>query len=159
MAQLAKGIVGGEMPWGLIIFGMCFSGALILIKAPSPMLIAVGMYLPFETTFAIFTGGLIRLFVDRWVARRKLAAGARENVENTGTLIASGLIAGEALTGVLLAGLVLAFENFESITRLLFGVAEFDFVAGSGGAWMSLLMFGVIVFALVVIPLRKARAA
>lgn len=159
MAQLAKGIVGGEMPWGLIIFGMCFSGALILIKAPSPMLIAVGMYLPFETTFAIFTGGLIRLFVDRWVASRKLAAGAKENVENTGTLIASGLIAGEALTGVLLAGLVLAFENFESITRLLFGVAEFDFVAGNGGAWMSLLMFGVIVFALVVIPLRRARAA
>lgn len=159
MAQLAKGIVGGEMPWGLIIFGMCFSGALILIKAPSPMLIAVGMYLPFETTFAIFTGGLIRLFVDRWVAGRKLAAGAKENVENTGTLIASGLIAGEALTGVLLAGLVLAFENFESITRLLFGVAEFDFVAGNGGAWMSLLMFGVIVFALVVIPLRRARAA
>ncbi|NUM77963.1 OPT/YSL family transporter, partial [candidate division KSB1 bacterium] len=131
----------------------------ILIKAPSPMLIAVGMYLPFETTFAIFTGGLIRLFVDRWVAGRKLAAGAKENVENTGTLIASGLIAGEALTGVLLAGLVLAFENFESITRLLFGVAEFDFVAGNGGAWMSLLMFGVIVFALVVIPLRRARAA
>lgn len=159
MAQLAKGIVGGEMPWGLIIFGMCFSGALILIKAPSPMLIAVGMYLPFETTFAIFTGGLIRLFVDRWVAGRKLAVGAKENVENTGTLIASGLIAGEALTGVLLAGLVLAFENFESITRLLFGVAEFDFVAGNGGAWMSLLMFGVIVFALVVIPLRRARAA
>ncbi len=159
MAQLAKGIVGGEMPWGLIIFGMCFSGALILIKAPSPMLVAVGMYLPFETTFAIFTGGLIRLFVDRWVAARKLAAGARENVENTGTLIASGLIAGEALTGVLLAGLVLAFENFESLTRLLFGVTEFEFVAGSGGAWMSLLMFGIIVFALVVIPLRKARPA
>ena len=58
MAQLAQGIVGGEMPWGLILFGMCFSVALILIKAPSPTLIAVGMYLPFETTGAMFLGGL-----------------------------------------------------------------------------------------------------
>jgi len=38
MAQLAQGIVGGEMPWGLILFGMLFAVALILIKAPAPSL-------------------------------------------------------------------------------------------------------------------------
>ena len=52
MAQLATGIVGGEMPWGLIIIGMGMAFGLILIKAPAPMLIAVGMYLPVETTAA-----------------------------------------------------------------------------------------------------------
>ncbi|MGH7492228.1 MAG: OPT family oligopeptide transporter [bacterium] len=155
MAQLAKGIVGGEMPWGLIIFGMSFSLALILMKAPSPMLIAVGMYLPFETTFAIFVGGLIKLYVDRRVSKKNLSRTAKESVENTGTLLASGLIAGEALTGVFLAGLVLAVKDFESLTKIFFGFAEFDFVSGPAGAWLSLAVFAVIAFVLVRIPLRR----
>jgi putative OPT family oligopeptide transporter len=157
MAQLAKGIVGGEMPWGLIIFGMSFSFALILLKAPSLMLIAVGMYLPFETTFAIFVGGLIKLYIDRRVAKKNLPQTAKDSVENTGILLASGFIAGEALTGVFLAGLVLAVQNFESLTKILFGVAEFDFVSGPAGAWMSLVVLAAIAYALIAIPLRKAK--
>ena len=58
MALLAKGIVGGEMAWPLVIVGMFLALGLILIKSPSPMLIAVGMYLPFFSTAAIFVGGL-----------------------------------------------------------------------------------------------------
>ena len=65
MAMMAKGIVGGEMAWPLVIAGMFFAIALILIGSPSPMLISVGMYLPFNTTFAIFVGGLIKYIVDR----------------------------------------------------------------------------------------------
>jgi putative OPT family oligopeptide transporter len=57
MAQLAQGIVGGQMPWGLLLMGIFFGIVLVMIKAPSPMLIAVGMYLPLETTSAIFVGG------------------------------------------------------------------------------------------------------
>ena len=157
MAQLAKGIVGGEMPWGLILFGMGFSFALILLKVPSPMLVAVGMYLPFETTFAIFVGGMIRAFVDKRVAAKKASAEQKERVENTGILLASGLIAGEALTGVVLAGLVLVIQNFESITSLIFGVGEFAFVEQTLGAWLSLAAFGVIAWVLIRIPLAKLR--
>ncbi|HXV60122.1 MAG TPA: oligopeptide transporter, OPT family, partial [Vicinamibacteria bacterium] len=58
MALMARGIVGGEMAWPLVIVGIFLAVALILIKAPSPMLIAVGMYLPFESTAAIFVGGV-----------------------------------------------------------------------------------------------------
>ena len=158
MALLAKGIVGGEMPWGLILFGMAFSFALILLKAPSPMLVAVGMYLPFETTFAIFVGGMIKALVDKQVALRQPSAQQKERVESTGILLASGFIAGEALTGVLLAGLVLAIQNFESITQLLFGVSEFSYVEGAMGAWLSLAAFGVIAWLLIRIPLAKLRA-
>ena len=53
MAQLAKGIVGGEMAWGLLGIGAAFGIALLCMGARSPMLIAVGMYLPFDTTSAI----------------------------------------------------------------------------------------------------------
>jgi len=158
MAQLAQGIVGGEMPWGLILFGMFFSIGLILIKAPSPMLIAVGMYLPLETTGAIFLGGCIKKLVETLAKRRKLDEEAANRVENTGTLVASGLIAGESLTGVLLSGVVLAAPGFVSITRSLFGVDEFAWVAGPAGAWTSLLALGAIVWMLVRIPLTKARA-
>lgn len=155
MAQLAKGIVGGEMAWGLIFIGMFFSVALIMIKAPAPMLIAVGMYLPFETTFAIFIGGLIKLASDKVLARRNADEPQKIRVENIGTLLASGFIAGEALTGVLLAGLVLA--GIQSITLLLTGQEEFEFVHTAVGGWLSLLIFGVVIYALIQIPLRALR--
>jgi len=54
MAALAKGIVGGDMAWPLIGVGVLMGLALIMIEVRSPMLFAVGMYLPLETTFAIF---------------------------------------------------------------------------------------------------------
>ena len=59
MAILAKGIVGGDMAWPLIIVGILMAVGLILLKVKSPMLVCVGMYLPLETSFAIFIGGLI----------------------------------------------------------------------------------------------------
>jgi len=158
MAQLAQGIVGGEMPWGLILFGMFLSVALILIKSPSPMLVAVGMYLPLETTSAIFVGGCIKALLQWRMRRQGVSGESAERVENTGTLLASGFIAGESLTGVFLASLVLVSDQFRSLTQTLFGVAEFAFVEGPAGAWLSLVPLGILVYALVNVPLRKARA-
>ncbi len=103
MASLAQGIVGGEMAWPLVIFGMLMGLALILIRMRSPMLFAVGMYLPLETTFTIFVGGVIRWAMDTVAARRKLNAAQNARVENAGVLMASGLIAGEALTALAVA--------------------------------------------------------
>ena len=155
MAQLAEGIVGGQMPWGLVLFGMCFSLALILMRAPSPTLIAVGMYLPFETTGAIFVGGCLKWLADRFAKRRGIAG---PDFDNFGALVASGLIAGESLTGVMLAGLVLAFESFSSLTHALFGVDQLAWVAGPAGAWASLVALGVIGWLLVALPLRHVKA-
>ena len=64
MALLSIGIVGGEMAWPLIIVGMLMAFGLILLQVRSPMLVCGGMYLPFETTSAIFVGGLIRGITD-----------------------------------------------------------------------------------------------
>jgi OPT family oligopeptide transporter len=111
MHKTATGIIGGVMPWHYIVIGMLFAVALILIGSPSPMLIAVGMYLPFTTTAAIFVGGLIKWVADR-MAARKLGDDkkAKETVENRGLLVASGLVAGEAMIGILLA-IVVAFNT------------------------------------------------
>jgi len=108
MATLAMGIVGGNMPWPLVVVGIFMGIALIMMQVKSPMLVAVGMYLPFETTFAIFLGGVFRSLGD-WVAKRRGFNSAQmARVDNAGVLIASGLIAGEAILGLIWAALQFA---------------------------------------------------
>jgi uncharacterized oligopeptide transporter (OPT) family protein len=102
--MLAKGIVGGEMAWPLVIVGVFMGLALLLIRAPAPMLIAVGMYLPFYSTAAIFIGGVAKLITDRLRAKRKPSEEQRIASDNKGILLASGLVAGEALMALILTG-------------------------------------------------------
>ena len=64
MASLAQGIVGGDMAWPLIAAGILMGVALVMIGVKSPMLVAIGMYLPIGTTFAIFIGGMVRWVTD-----------------------------------------------------------------------------------------------
>ena len=108
MATLAVGIVGGNMPWPLVVVGIFFGIALIMMQVKSPMLVAVGMYLPFETTCAIFLGGVFRSIGDWAANRRGFNHAQKARVENAGVLTASGLIAGEAVLGLLWAGLQFA---------------------------------------------------
>jgi putative OPT family oligopeptide transporter len=106
MAMLSKGIVGGDMAWPLVIVGILLGIAMILIEVKSVMLFAVGMYLPLGTTFAIFVGGVIRWVTDKLRDRRGYNDAQKARVDNAGVLTASGLIAGEALCGLVIAGLV-----------------------------------------------------
>ncbi|HEY4644383.1 MAG TPA: OPT/YSL family transporter, partial [Bacteroidota bacterium] len=138
MTVISTGIVNGDMAWPLLLIGMMFSLGLILIKSPSPTLIAVGMYLPFETTFAIFAGGVIKYMMDVSMKRRKLADEVRLTAENRGILLASGLVAGEALTGVLLAALFLANVTLPRI---------------GDSPYVGLLVFPLLAYILIQIPL------
>jgi len=106
MAMLAKGIVGGEMAWPLVVVGILMGLAMIMIEVRSVMLFAVGMYLPLGTTFAIFVGGLVRWITDTLRDRRGFNDAQKTRVDNAGVLTASGLIAGEALCGLVIASLV-----------------------------------------------------
>lgn len=142
------------MPWGLLAIGAALGVALILFGARAPMLVAVGMYLPFETSAAIFLGGLLR-----WITGR-LAAGYAEadqrDVEETGTLLASGLIAGEAIAGILLAAMFLA--GIPSLAQLLSGQPAPAFYAAWGG-WLSVAAFAAVAWVLIRLPLRRAGGA
>jgi putative OPT family oligopeptide transporter len=111
MALLAQGIVGGDMPWSLVLVGILMGISLIMLSVKSPMLVAVGMYLPLETTAAIFVGGMIRSFADKIAIRRGYNEAQRTRVENAGVLTASGLIAGEALMGLVWAALQFDFAR------------------------------------------------
>ena len=109
MATLAQGIVGGDMPWPLVVVGVMFGIVMIMVKVRSPMLVAVGMYLPINTTFAIFIGGMFRWVTDSMRKKAGLNEAQKARVENVGILTASGLIAGESLMGLVIA----AFRFFE----------------------------------------------
>ena len=78
------------MAWPLIIVGMMMGLALILMQVKSPMLVSVGMYLPLETTFAIFLGGCVKGIVDMIAEKRGLNAAQKVRTENSGVLVAAG---------------------------------------------------------------------
>jgi putative OPT family oligopeptide transporter len=149
MAILASGIVGGDMAWPLIIVGILMAIGFILVRVKSPMLVCVGMYLPLETSFAIFVGGLIRGILDVYVSRRKLNDAQKARTENNGVLLASGLIAGEALIGLLFAGLAVAEIHYENWLTSLSTVFPFQF-------YISALVFVLVAVVLVMTPLRNA---
>jgi putative OPT family oligopeptide transporter len=158
MATLSQGIVAGEMAWGLVLMGMAFGAGLIMIDAPAPMLIAVGMYLPFETTSAIFAGGMLKWMADRIAAGRTLSIDAKDVFEQRGTLLASGFIAGEAILAIILS---VAFIGAERAGVTDFSVAKLVGLASPlpvhehWGGWLSLIVFGVVGFVLVRGPFRK----
>jgi putative OPT family oligopeptide transporter len=150
MAALSQGIVGGEMAWPLVLVGIAMGITLILVRVKSPMLFSVGMYLPLETTFAIFIGGLIRGFVDKLAGKRDLNVAQKARVENAGVLAASGLIAGEALVGLLVAGVVASrsdnkFPQLEAFS----GIAP----------WLAIPVVALLAAYLIYVPLGKAGAA
>jgi hypothetical protein len=133
---------------------MLFGLALILIKAPAPMLIAVGMYLPFSTTSAVFAGGIIRSILDWLLARKHATDDERTRAENAGILVSSGLIAGQSLMAVLLAFVVLyeqAKLGMASDEHLL------PHLGHSFGA--GLLVYPLLLALLVWLPLSRRRAS
>jgi putative OPT family oligopeptide transporter len=143
MAMVSQGIIGGEMAWPLIVVGMLMALALILVQVKSPMLVCVGMYLPLETTFAIFIGGLFRGVVDMLAARRKMTEGQLARIENNGVLLSSGLIAGEALVGLVFAAL--AFREVQ--LPVWFAHPAF---------WKSIGVFVAVGVVLILVPLLNA---
>jgi uncharacterized oligopeptide transporter (OPT) family protein len=144
MAVVTRGIVEAKAELILIIVGVFFGLALILMQVKSPMLISVGMYLPIDTTFAIFAGGLMKGALERFLAARKVEGAAKEKIDNIGVLLASGLIAGEALLGLLFAGLAFAEVG------ILHVFAQPSYL-------LSLLAIGIIALVLIRVPLKQAE--
>lgn len=113
------------------------------MQVRSPMLVSVGMYLPLGTTFAIFIGGLIKGIVERVNEKKKFNDAQKARVENVGILLAAGLIAGEALIGLLFAGF--AFAE----VKLLAIFAKPSFL-------VSLLVFVIVAWILIQVPVKNA---
>jgi len=113
MASVARGVFEGGLPWGFLIIGMVAAVGIIALdqylqakKYPFrvPILaVAIGFYLPFQLSVPIFVGGLISVAVARFHKRNNSDTAAKEAAERRGLLMASGLITGEAIMGILVA--------------------------------------------------------
>ncbi|MCB0832714.1 MAG: oligopeptide transporter, OPT family [Bacteroidetes bacterium] len=96
MATVIKGLLNQELPWGFVICGMAIAVVVELCGVRS-LGFAVGAYLPLSTTVPIFIGGLVKYFID------KNNSDSEESETGSGILFASGLIAGGALMGIVIA--------------------------------------------------------
>ncbi|HEY4954956.1 MAG TPA: oligopeptide transporter, OPT family, partial [Gemmatimonadaceae bacterium] len=108
MSYIIKGILGSKLPWGLVLLGAMIAIVLEMSGIPS-LAFAVGVYLPLSSSSPIFVGGLVRLLVDKWIAKKHAASHLTrdqliaEGDKSPGVLMASGYIAGGAIAGILIA--------------------------------------------------------
>jgi len=108
MSYIIKGVLGQNLPWGLVILGAMMAIVLEVSGVPS-LAFAVGIYLPISTSAPIFVGGIVRYAVDIWLKRKFLGRDLTEEQiiaetdKSNGVLLASGYIAGGAIAGILIA--------------------------------------------------------
>ncbi len=116
ISALAQGVIGGTLEWKMIGIGALLGVVLILMDAAlgamkklriPPLAVGLGIYLPMSATFAVVVGAL----VSRWYEGRSKSMPDPQRAERLGTLVASGLIVGESLWGVLNAGLLVALSK------------------------------------------------
>jgi putative OPT family oligopeptide transporter len=116
ISTLAKGVLTGDLRWDLIGIGAGAGAVVILIdellgrmraiRLP-PLAVGIGIYLPMGTTAAVVVGAVIGWLYDKWAGRFRDG----EARKRLGVLLASGLIVGESLFGVILAGLIVGTNN------------------------------------------------
>jgi putative OPT family oligopeptide transporter len=136
ISALAKGVIGGQIDWALIATG-ALVGAIVVAAdellrttkraALPPLAVGLGIYLPASTTAPVVAGAVIGWLYNRWAAR---AGDVR--AKQTGVLIASGLIVGESLFGVLLAGLIVSTGRPEPLGLVGDAFAKASTALGAG---------------------------
>jgi putative OPT family oligopeptide transporter len=155
IAALAQGVIGGHLEWQMIGIGALVGVGLILLDSAlgamhklrvPPLAVGIGIYLPMSATFAVVIGALI----SHWYNRRAQRTPNPERAERLGTLVASGLIVGESLWGVINAGLIVATSKEAPL-----GLVPESFAAAP---WLGLLCFaGLVVWLYRWMLLRSAR--
>ncbi len=101
MKTVIEGVLQANLPWGLVLVGAALSLTAVLLGIPA-LPLAVGIYLPLASMMPVFLGGCVRRFME-WQGRREEPAELTRRTDK-GVLLSSGLIAGEGLLGVVVAG-------------------------------------------------------
>lgn len=99
MKMVVEGVMGGNLPWGLIFIGVFIAIVVEIVGIPV-LPFAIGLYLPIHLSVPIMIGGLVRLWMEKRGGRD--GEEKKERISN-GVLYSSGLIAGEGLVGIMLA--------------------------------------------------------
>ena len=153
ISALAKGVITGDLRWDLIGIGALIGVAVIILDEAlgklkalrmPPLAVGIGIYLPMATTMAVVVGAVIGWLYDKWADKRPNP----ETAKRLGVLLASGLIVGESLFGVILAGLIVGTNNATPLA--LVGDGFPSMLVGIGS-------FAVVVLAMYLWTQAKAR--
>ncbi|HEY1869043.1 MAG TPA: oligopeptide transporter, OPT family [Candidatus Cybelea sp.] len=115
ISALAKGVIGGQLNWGLIEVGAVVGALIVAVDellrrrklALPPLAVGLGIYLPISTTAPVVLGAILGWAYNRWASRQA----SPDRAKQLGVLVASGLIVGESLFGVVLAGIIVFSGN------------------------------------------------
>lgn len=156
ISALAQGVIGGDLDWGMIGVGALVGVGLVILdeglgsikwlRLP-PLAVGIGIYLPMSATFPVVIGALIGFFYDRWTKRTP----APDYSKRLAVLVASGMIVGESIFGVLLAGLIVATSSEAPL-----GLVAADF---SGQVPISTAAFVALLAGLFLWCMRGAQKA
>lgn len=156
MATLIKGILSFNLDWQFVLVGVFIAIVMELcgIKALS---FAIGIYLPLSTTLPIFIGGAIRGIVEWRQKKKNIVVSAEDEDLGKGNLFATGLVAGGALAGVLVAIL----SSIPSVNSKLGNInAEHgltDSLGGEGYKWLGVAFFALMGYVLYKIAISKRK--
>jgi putative OPT family oligopeptide transporter len=169
ISALAQGVVGGNLDWKMIGIGGLVGVAMVAVdetlgltgrRRVPPLAVGIGIYLPMSATFAVVVGAVLSHWYNGRTARAATAAAGSdaargragaERAERLGVLVASGLIVGESLFGVVNAGMIVATGKDAPIALVPEGFAP--------ATWIGVAAFAGIILALYRWMLRKAGAA
>ena len=146
MKLIIEGVMGGDLPWGLVFIGVFIAIVVEIIGIPV-LPFAIGVYLPVQLNACIMVGGVIRLLMEKMKKKEE----EKQEIINDGVLFSSGMIAGEGLVGILLA--LLAVFGVDSAIDLSarFGISKT--VADIGG----IVLFAIIILTLLKFTIFKKR--
>ena len=156
ISALAQGVIGGNLEWRMLGIGVLVGIVLILLDAAlgamgklriPPLAVGIGIYLPMSATFAVIIGAVL----SHWYDGRVRAMPNPDRAQRLGTLVASGLIVGESIWGVLNAGLIVALSKDAPIALVPERFAP--------APWLGVLGFIGVVVWLYNWMLRRARVA
>ena len=146
MKLIIEGVMGGDLPWGLVFIGVFIAVVVELVGIPV-LPFAIGVYLPVQLNACIMVGGVIRLIMEKMNKKEE----EKQEIINDGVLFSSGMIAGEGLVGILLA--LLAVFGVDSAIDLSAKLGISKTVSDIGG----IVLFVIIILTLLKFTVLKKR--
>ena len=146
MKMIIEGVMESNLPWGLVFIG-AFLAIVIEILGIPVLPFAIGVYLPVHLNACIMVGGIVRLVFDKMNHKEE----EKKQIVNDGILYCSGMIAGEGLTGIILA--ILTIFGVDQI----FDISKYLNVPGIVSTIGSLIVFALIILSLLKFSIWKKR--